>query len=539
MQEHKQLGGLIGPEESTRILCALKRGANRRDVLAMLAAAGMHAALAGSIASVAATAHAQTPRKGGRITVAGSTAAVSDTLDPAKQSNGTDYVRGFMFYNGLTYLDGNLTPQPQLAEEFTTKDAKTWVFKLRRGVTFHDGKSLTPQDVIFSLMRHKNPATASKAKPLADQIDEVTATGPNEVTIRLVTPNADLPVILGTYHFHIVKEGTTDFSAGIGTGPYRVKEFKPSVRAVAVRNDNYWKPNRPYLDEIEHVGISDESARVNGLLAGDLDLVLSIDPRSVSRVTGSSQHAVFETKAGPYTDLIMRRDSAPGNNADFVQGMKHLFNREQMIKSIMLGHGVLANDQPVHPSMRFHFNGLKQRPYDPEQAKWHLQRANLGSATIPMVVSPVATGSIEIATILQQEARKAGVNFDLRRMPADGYWAQHWMKHPVGFGMIQPRPSVDTMLSLFFKSDAPQNESGWKNDKFDQLLLAARGETDEGRRTQMYADLQTMVHEESGIGIPYFMSSLDGHSRKLRGLSPIPLGGLMGFSFAEHVWLDA
>jgi peptide/nickel transport system substrate-binding protein len=539
MEDNKQLGGLVGPEESTRILGALKRGANRRDVLAMLTAAGMQAALAGSVASVAATAHAQTPRKGGRIKVAGSTAAVSDTLDPSRQSNGTDYVRGFMFYNGLTYLDGSLTPQPQLAEEFTTKDAKTWVFKLRRGVTFHDGKPLTPQDVIFSLMRHKNPATASRAKPLADQIDEVSATGPNEVTIRLIAPNADLPVILGTYHFHIVKEGTTDFNAGIGTGPYKVKEFKPGVRAVGVRNENYWKPNRPYVDEIEHIGIGEESARVNGLLAGELDLVLTVDPRSVSRVSGSGQHAVFETKAGPYTDLVMRRDSAPGNNADFVLGMKHLFNREQMVKSIVLGHGVLGNDQPVHPSMRFYFNGLKQRAYDPEKAKWHFQRANVGSAAIPMVVSPVAAGSIEIATILQHEAQKAGVNFDMRRMPADGYWAQHWMKHPVGFGMIQPRPSVDVMLSLFFKSDAPQNESGWKSDKFDQLLLAARGETDEARRTEMYADLQTMVHEESGIGIPYFTSSLDGHSRKLRGLSPIPLGGLMGFSFAEHVWLDA
>ena len=189
--------------------------------------------------------------------------------------------------------------------------------------------------------------------------------------------------------------------------------------------------------------------------------------------------------------------------------------------------------------MRFYSNGLKQRPYDPEKAKWHFQRANVGSAAIPMVVSPVAGGSIEIATILQHEARKSGVNFDVRRMPADGYWAQHWMKHPVGFGMIQPRPSVDVMLSLYFKSDAPQNESGWKNDKFDQLLLAARAETDEARRGQMYADLQTMVHEESGIAIPYFTSSLDGHNRKLRGLSPIPLGGLMGFSFAEHVWLDA
>ena len=85
MEHNKQLDGLIGPEESQRILGALQRGASRRDVLAMMMAGGMQAALAGSIASVAGTAHAQTPRKGGRIKVAGATAAVSDTLDPAKQ----------------------------------------------------------------------------------------------------------------------------------------------------------------------------------------------------------------------------------------------------------------------------------------------------------------------------------------------------------------------------------------------------------------------------------------------------------------------
>jgi peptide/nickel transport system substrate-binding protein len=124
-------------------------------------------------------------------------------------------------------------------------------------------------------------------------------------------------------------------------------------------------------------------------------------------------------------------------------------------------------------------------------------------------------------------------------MPSDGYWAQHWMKHPVGFGNINPRPSVDVMLSLFFKSDSPTNESGWKNEKFDQLLVAARAETDESRRAQMYADLQTIIHDEGNIGIPFFMSSLDGHNKKLKGLSPIPLGGMMGYSFAEHVWLEA
>jgi len=539
MTDRTTFDKLVGPEESRRLFGALQRGASRRDVLAMLMAGGMQAGLAGSVATLAGTAHAQTPRKGGRIMVASSSTGVNDTLDPARQASHIDYCRGFMFYNGLTVLDGSLTPQPQLAEEFTTQDAKTWVFKLRKGVTFHDGKPLTPGDVVFSIMRHKDAATASRAKVLADQIESVTASGPNEVTIRLVSPNADLPVILGTYHFHIVKEGTTDFSAGIGTGPYKVKEFKPGVRSVAVRNENYWKPNRPYLDEIELVGISDESARVNGLLAGQLDLVVAVSPRSVERVLASGTHGIFETKATSYTDLIMRRDSGPGANPDFVQAMKYLFNRDQLLKSIQLGRGVVANDQPIAANNRFYFKGLPQRAYDPEKAKWHLQKANLGSAPIQVVASPAATNSVEIALVMQYAAKQIGLNLDVKRMPADGYWSTHWMKHPVCFGNVNTRPSADLALTLFFKSDAPWNEAGWKNEKFDQLLVAARGETDPTKRARMYADMQVMIHNEGGIGIPMFVSSLDGHNGKLKGLSPIPIGGMMGTSFAEHVWLDA
>ena len=397
---HNPFQQLVGPSESLRVMDSLKRGATRRDVLAMLAACGMQATVAGGIATLATSAHAKTPRKGGRIRVASTASGVNDTLDPARQSTHTDYCRGYMFYNGLTALDGSLTPQPSLAEAFTTKDAQTWVFKLRTGVTFHNGKPLAPADVVFSLMRHKNPATASKAKVLADQIESVTASGANEVTIRLTSPNADLPVILGTYHFHIVPDGTTDFNAGIGTGPFKVKEFKPGERSIAVRNDNYWKPNRPYLDEIEFVGITDESARVNALLSGQLDLVSAGSPRSVARVTASGQHAVFETKSVSYTNLIMRHDSGPGNNPDFVLGMKHLFNREQLLKSIQLGRGVVANDQPIASTNRFYFKGLPQRAYDTEKAKWHLQKANLGSTPIPVVASPAATNSVETALFI-------------------------------------------------------------------------------------------------------------------------------------------
>jgi peptide/nickel transport system substrate-binding protein len=538
MTDRTSLETFVGPQESRQLFAALQRGASRRDILALLAAGGMQATLAGGLATTALSVHAQAPRRGGKIRVAGATAATTDTLDPAKQSNQTDYSRCNMLYNGLTSLDGSLTPQPALAERFDTKDAKTWVFTLRKGVNFHDGKALTPADVVWSIARHKDPATASKAKVLADQIDSVKASGPNEVTIVLTTPNADLPVILGTFHFHILKEGTTDFTTGIGTGPYKLKEFKPGVRSVMVRNESYWKPGKPYLDEIEFVGIGDESARVNALLSGGMDLVASVNPRSIARIAAAPGFAVFKTQSGQYSDLIMRKDVGPGTNPDFVLAMKYLFDRDQMRKTIALDQAVVGNDQPIDPTNRFYYAGLPQRPFDPEKAKFHLKKSGVTGA-VPVVASPAALYSVEMALVMQQTAKDIGFELEVKRMPADGYWSNHWLTSPVGFGNVNPRPSADILLTQFFKSDAQWNESRFKSEKFDQVLVAARAETDLGKRKQMYADLQTMIHTDAGIGIPMFLSSLDGHTTKLKGLSPIPVGGLMGYNFAENVWLDA
>jgi peptide/nickel transport system substrate-binding protein len=157
---------------------------------------------------------------------------------------------------------------------------------------------------------------------------------------------------------------------------------------------------------------------------------------------------------------------------------------------------------------------------------------------LPVYASPAASGSVDMASILQEAAGRIGLRLAVNRMPSDGYWSKHWMRHPLTFGNTNPRPTADLLFSLFYKSDADWNESGWKNAQFDQLLLAARGEADEARRRQMYADLQVLVHEKGGVGIPVFISSLDGYDARLRGLSPIPIGGLMGYSFAEYVWWE-
>ena len=530
---------LFSRADFARVEDAIRRGASRRDLLGWLGAAGLGAAAGGALIGSATQALAETPKRGGKVKIAAFASATTDTLDPAKGSNSTDYSRHTMFYNGLTYLDASLTPQLELAESIESDRATTWTIKLRRDVKFHDGSALTAADVVYSLGRHKDPSVASKAKALADQIAEVKASGPSEVTITLVSPNADLPVIFGVSHFLIVKDGTTDFKTANGTGPYRCKEFSPGLRSIAVRNDDYWRPGRPYLDEIEFFGIPDGAARVNALLSGDVQAIMSVPPTSVRQITSTPGLKIFETRSGTYTDLVMRVDNQPASNPDFVLAMKFMFDRQQLKTAVLRGFGTVGNDHPIDPTNRYFNADLPQRPFDPDKAKFHLTKSGLAGSSFPVTVSPAATNSEAMAAILQQSAKNAGLNLELRRVPADGYWTNQWMKQPLGFGSVNARPSADLVFSLFFKSDAAWNESGWKNEKFDQLVVAARGEPDDKKRKAMYGDMQTIVHDHCGIGIPIFNSGLDGHVEKLKGLTPIPLGNFMGYNFADKIWLDS
>src|SRR4029450_1172774 len=150
----------------------------------------------------------------------------------------------------------SLPPHLELAEAIESDRAATvWTIKLRRDVKFHDGAPLTADDVVFSLARHKDAATGPAARALAAPMKEIVASGKNEVKITLESPNADLPVVLGTPHFLIIKNGTTSFTTAIGTGPYRCQEFQPGVKSIGVRNTEYFKPGQPYLDEIELCGM--------------------------------------------------------------------------------------------------------------------------------------------------------------------------------------------------------------------------------------------------------------------------------------------
>ncbi|MCP3731457.1 ABC transporter substrate-binding protein [Sphingomonas sp. MG17] len=479
------------------------------------------------------------PRAGGRIRIASTNSSTADTLDPAKGSTATDYIRHYMLYSGLTQFDGQLRGRPGLADRMVTQDNIVWNIRLRRGVHFHNGKPLTVEDVIFSLLRHRDPAAGSKVKTVADQFASARRAGPLELQLRLTGPNPDLPAILAVSHFLIVENGRRDFSKANGTGPYIAHEFAPGIRTIVRKNPNYWKPGRPYLDEIELIAIPDEISRVNALLSGDVQMVNAVGPGSVKRVRATSTHSVMEIPSGLFTNLIMRRDNPVTANPDFVLAMKYLQDRELIKRALFRGFATIANDQPISP-IDPNFNpNIPQRPLDPDRAKFLLKRSGLLGVRLPVYAAPVANGSIDMGSVLQEHAAQIGLKLAINRVPSDGYWATHWMKHPMTFGNTNQRPTTDMMFSLFFQSKALTNETGWNHPRFDRLLLEARSTTDAALRKEIYGEMQLVVHQHGGLAIPAFISLLDGYDRRLKGMFPIPLGGFMGYNFAEYAWWDA
>ncbi|WP_095091042.1 ABC transporter substrate-binding protein [Mesorhizobium sophorae] len=518
---------------------AIRRGANRRELLKMLLAGGAAVAAGSLVLGRATNAVAAEPVSGGNFKAAGWSSSTADTLDPAKASLSTDYVRCCSLYNRLTFLDKDGVTQMELAESFDSKDAKTWTVKLRKGVTFHDGKDLTADDVVYSLKRHLDKGVGSKVAKIAAQMTGFKAVDKSTVEITLADPNADLPTILALHHFMIVQDGTTDFSKGNGTGAFVLEAFEPGVRSVVTKNKNYWKSGKPYLDSFEFIAISDDSARVNALLSGDINFAASINPRAMKLIGGQQGFELSKTTSGNYTDLNIRLDMDPGSKADFVAGMKYLVNREQIVKSALRGLGEIGNDQPVSPANIFHNPDIKPKAFDPDKAKFHFQKAGLLGQSIPVIASDAATSSIDMAVIIQAAGADIGMKLDVQRVPADGYWDNYWLKAPIHFGNINPRPTPDILFSLLYASNAPWNESQYKSEKFDKMLIEARGSLDQAKRKEIYGQMQAMVSEEAGTIIPAYISNVDALSSKVKGLEANPLGGMMGYAMAEYLWLEA
>jgi peptide/nickel transport system substrate-binding protein len=194
--------------------------------------------------------YADTPKRGGRLRMGLNGGATSDTMDPGIQlaMMPQTLVYGTLA-NSLVEIDGNGQPVPELAESWeASADAKKWIFKLRKGVEFHNGKSMDADDVIYSLNWHRKEGTKSAAKPLVESIVSMKKEDAYTLVFEMAQGNADFPYTLSDYHL-VVGPKDTDLASGVFTGAYVIKDFEPGVRAFCTRNPNYFKSDRAWFDE--------------------------------------------------------------------------------------------------------------------------------------------------------------------------------------------------------------------------------------------------------------------------------------------------
>ena len=518
----------------------LNSGATRREVMGWLMASGATIAMAGSVVTAASDAVAATPKRGGKLRFAWDLHGPSDTMDPILFTSSIDYARGRINYNNLTRLQEDLTAGPELAESFEANDDATeWVFKLRKGVEFHDGSKFSADDVIYSMNRHIGEDSASKAKVLVGDVTEWVKDDDHTVRAKLSAPNAELPVILGTFHFKIVKNGTTDFSNPTGTGPFKTTEFSPGVRSTHVRNDNYWNnEGGPYIDELEVFGITDGVARVNALISGDVDMIGNLDPKAIPQVEASDNAEVFAVPSGAYMDIIVRKDMGPGKDPNFIQAMKHLQRRDRVLKVIQKGVGDEGRDNPIGPAYGASWcKEVTHAEYDPEKAKALLAKTGITDAELQ--VAEVGPGLTDICLMLQRECSKIGFNLNVKKVPNDGYWGAVWLKTPMHVSSWNMRPSANIMMTLAYKSDAPWNESAWKDESFDKILLEARGELDPAKRYEMNCALQQKITDGAGTLVATHRAYIDGKAKNVKGFPKVPIAAFGGMEWPEYVWKDS
>lgn len=508
----------------------------RRQFITQASALGLTATLGPALLTT--KAQASMPKRGGRFRIGTQGGNTADSLDPGKMTAMMQWNIGWQCRNCLVEVDYNMQPIPELAEKWeSSSDATKWVFKLRKGVEFHSGKTMDSADVIFSINHHRKEDSKSAAKALLAGIQEIKADGKYTVAFTLKEGSADFPFLMSDYHLQIVPDGSTDFEDCMGTGGYILQRFEPGVRALAKRNPNYWKQGRAHFDEVETVHIADVNARTNALKTGQIDLMNRCERKTYHMLKRMKGIQGIESTGMQHYTFAMLCDVPPFDNNDVRLALKYAIDREHVLKQILRGYGVVGNDHPIAPIQRYRNKDLPQRAYDPDKVKYHLKKAGLSNPTFNIHVSDEGfPGAVDTAIMYKEHAAKAGIKLNVVREPADGYWSDVWMKKPWSAVYWGGRPTADWMFSTSYAADAPWNDSHWKHQRFNKLLKAARAELDESKRRAMYYEMQQIVSDEGGVMVLAFVNDLAAASKKVRFGKLAANWEMDGMKCAERWW---
>lgn len=502
------------------------------------------AAAAGAVAlalgATAGPARAQA-KPGGTLTFA--TSALPPSIEPHMQGLDIWQKRKPLIYENLVWVDPGLEPKPELAERWEQKSPTEYVFHLRRGVKFHNGKEMDAEDVKYTYDRIRDPKVSPGANDFTyvSQIDVV-----DKYTVRFVLsgPAATFLINLGgKYNGVIPKDSGGDGKAlltkAIGTGPFSVEEFDPSRRLVLKRNATYWGSQKPHLDSIVFQAIPDESSIVAGLRTGQVSLAEFSSALSFQVAKGVATLDAVQAPSTRWVVLDLAGDQEPTSKIEVRQAIALSVDRQAILQ--IAGSGLGQRLGVLPPGLKFWalpWQELPNQQRDVAKAKALLQKAGY-TGRVPMKIRNIVGFPALAAAlpVIVDNLKEAGIDVTVETVDG-GVWIKDWIVPQSPPTMNEWGGFVDPDQAFhrhFHSAPGGKDFRRWKNRQADELLDSGRATFDRARRKQLYDQVQRLMAEDP-ITIPlYSPDLLYAMQKSVKGFQPHPTGFYYGLRFA---WLD-
>lgn len=515
MHQVKMLEGLTLPNGKVQ-LTGNRLQITRREALLWLGAGGLALSLGPEILSACATQGAPTKTVGDNLTWALFGPVLN--LDPARNADYEGNVAITLGYEGLLAYDFQGKLQPLLAQSWSQLDPLTYVYKLREGVKFWDGTTLTPDDVVFSFNRVLDPKTKSQWAPFLTSVDIVKVTGANEVTVKLRSPD---PLFSAAPAFacrivsrKFVAANAGDFgmssSKTMGTGPYTFTEFTPSESVTAVRNKHYWGHSAKFA-QITLQTISDQSAlqlavrsrSVDGTFRLSLDQLPAWKDMQAVRVHLAQDLEITACSSDitqtPWNDLHVRRAVA------------YAFDRKGIVEAVYGGYGEVAPsivpyaqwvDVQSNDEVKHFYASLTQYSFDLQKAKNELAQSSVPNGfSLTTFTTDSLPNRLHIAESLSQNLKQIGISLTIKQVP----YAQ-WLKDYVNTHDFRILEWLYTTadVSEFTKLLDPTQTYDWANYQNQQMATLLKQVKDSRNQSTRAAAIKQVlsINADEAIYIP-------------------------------------
>ena len=455
-----------------------------------------------------------------------------------KDTTGTETHIYSVIYDSFVKYDDDYNIAPSLFESWSTEDGITWIFNIRKGVKWHDGKALTSNDFLDYI----NTVLDPKSGATTETVDiykgsEFSAIGQYKLKLKLPSANVAL---LDSFSAQWLSR-PSDFNPNkpIGTGPYKLKKWNRNQSIVLVKNENYWDNKLPYINELTFVMSPDESTRLNQLLTNEVDVISSVSISDANRIKNNNDIKLIETPS-QFTIMeyymLMKNSISPFNNKKVRQAINHAIDRKALL-SVNFGLGEIKSNPIPKGSWAFNPNAASYDNRNVDKAKKLMKEAGYdpkNAFSAKFAYWQEWPENLQVAQILQANLSEIGISIELELLEV-GQWVQTVLKdhkYEMALTALVPRWDPNDQFGNVYRTDDGAALE-WKNGNFDKSWIAGRGSPDINVRKPHYYKAQEIAMEEVPCAILNTIPKFDASRSNVKNLIRFNRGDL----YYQRAWI--